>query len=364
MEDVLSLPHGGNIYHYSQRFGIPPDKFLDFSASVNPLGPSKAAMRALKEALPSLVNYPDPDCGGLKDALSAHLGVRRESLLIGNGSTELIYLLPRVFAPKKTLVFAPGFSDYERAARLAGSQVSFLTLKEQNGFMPEMDGLKKALSGVDMFFVCNPNNPTGTLLDKVRMLDVLKMARASGVFTAVDEAFIEYASENSILGDTVKSKDVAVLRNFTKFYGMPGLRAGYISAHPSVVSKLEAGKEPWSVNTLAERAAAAAIKDEPHAEKSLRLIKREKEYLHAELGGIPGLNPYPPSVNFILVKLSKKGLDAGSLTESLASKGILVRDCSNFRGLGDKFIRVAVKSRKENIALINALKSLYNPHPL
>ena len=357
-EETLSLPHGGNIYHYSRMFGIPPEQFLDFSASINPLGPSPAAMKAIREGLPSLVNYPDPDYGLLKGAISAHLGVARESLLVGNGSTELIYLLPRVIAPWKALVFAPSFSDYERACRLAGAKISFFPLTEKTGFLPDMDKLKAALQGVDLFFVCNPNNPTGVLLDKSVLLDILKLAKKAGAFTVVDEAFIEYAPGKSILPEAASYMNVAVLRNFTKFYGMPGLRAGYVVAHPSVIKKLEAAKEPWSVNTLAERAVVAALSDASHAKKSLRLVENEKNYLYGELSRIPGLYPYSPSVNFMLVKIVKKGLDAATLTETLASKGILIRDCTNFRGLGCGFIRVAVKTRAENKFLIDVLKGV------
>ena len=354
----MSLPHGGNIYHYSAKYKIPVEEFLDFSASVNPLGPSPMAVKALKGVVPSLVNYPDPDCRRLVGVLSERLGVRRGALLAGNGSTELIYLLPRVIRPRRALVFAPAFSDYERACRLAGAGVKALPLKEEDGFLPDMDALFKALRGVDLFFICNPNNPTGVALEKARMLDILRLARKAGAFTVLDEAFIEYTPGESALREVSASRDAAVMRNFTKFYGMPGLRAGYLAAHPAVIEKLADLREPWSVNTLAEHAAAAAVMDEPFARRSLTLMARERPYLHRALGALPGLAPYAASANFMLARLPETGPGADDLTERLAPLGILIRSCSNFRGLGDRFIRVAVKTRAENAALVKALKGL------
>jgi threonine-phosphate decarboxylase len=353
----LTQQHGGNIYHYSLRYGIPEEKFLDFSASINPLGPPKSAMAALKSAVPSIVNYPDPDSGLLKKALSERFDIDKASLLIGNGSTELIYLLPRAIRPARTLVLAPTFSDYERAARLAGSAVAYFPLKEKDGFLPDMGRLKTALDGVDMFFLCNPNNPTGALLDRGLVLDVLKMARKRGATVIVDEAFIEYSPDESVIGEAARMSGVAVNRNFTKFYGMPGLRLGYLVAKPALVGRVESVKEPWSVNTLAQRSAVAALKDAEYEQKSLHLIERERAYLFGRLSGIAGLTPCPTSANFILIRLTCPGLAASELTEALASEGILVRDCTNFRGLGGSFIRVAIKTRREDDALVAALES-------
>lgn len=353
----MTQPHGGNIYYYSRKYGIPEDSFIDFSASINPLGPPKAAMDALKRAVPSLINYPDTGSSELKEALSERFKIDAGSLLIGNGSTELVYLLPRALKPTRTLVLSPTFSDYERAARLSGSAVEYFPLKEKDGFLPDMDKLLNALSGVDMFFLCNPNNPTGALLDRGWILDILRMARKRGTTVCVDEAFIEYAPDGSVIREAASMRGVAVLRNFTKFYGMPGLRLGYLVAAPSLVRRLEAVKEPWSVNTLAQKSAVAALKDSGFEKKSLLLMEKERGYLFDRLSGIHGLIPLRTSANFMLVRLARPAPTAGEFTEALAKDGILVRDCTNFRGLSDRFIRVAIKTRRENDALVSALQS-------
>jgi threonine-phosphate decarboxylase len=353
----LTQLHGGNIYYYSRKYGIPEERFLDFSASINPLGPPKAAMDALKLSLPSLINYPDPECGLLTKTLSERFEIDPASLLIGNGSTELIYLLPRALKPAKTLVLAPTFYDYERAARVSGSAVGYFPVREKDGFLPDMDKLHKALGGVDMFYLCNPNNPTGALLDRERVLDILKMAGKLGTTVCVDEAFIEYNPGEGVISESASMSGVMVLRNFTKFYGMPGLRLGYLAAKPALVRRLKSLKEPWSVNTLAQSSAVAAIKDAEYEKKSLHIMEKERRYLFDKLSGISGLVPTPTAANFILIKLICPVLTASKLTEALASEGILVRDCTNFRGLGGSFIRVAIKTRREDDALLKALQT-------
>ena len=348
------LPHGGNIYYYSEKYGITSEEFLDFSASINPLGAPKAALKAIRDALPLLVNYPDPSVSELKEAVSEETGVGVESLLAGNGSTELIYLLPRFFRPKTALVLAPTFSDYGRSLALSGCAVRHFGLREEDGFMPDIARLEKAAAGVDMLILCNPNNPTGALVDRDGLSRLVGALIKAGKQVVIDEAFIEYAPGESLIGEAAAKRGLVVLRNFTKFYGMPGLRLGYLSAHPSVAKKLEEAKEPWSVNTLAVKAAVAALSDKGFARKSLRVFRDEKAFMPGALGNIGGLKVFPSSANFFLVRLPEAA-EAGSLSGQLAEKGILIRDCSNFRGLDGRFARLAIRTRAENERLVAAL---------
>ena len=347
--------HGGNIYHYSHKYGIPIGKIVDFSASINPLGPPKAAVAAIKAAIPSLVNYPDPDSTLIKDALSVYLGVGKDCILPGNGSTELIYLIPRVLRPERALLPVPSFSDYERSLTIAGCSIDYMQLREKDGFRPDMDRFKASLSRADIVLLCNPNNPTGTLIEKDIALDMLKMTRKAGAFVVVDEAFIEYAPEHSIVKEASSASGVAVLRNFTKFYGMPGLRLGYLVARPDLIKRFSKEAEPWSVNSLAHEAAAAALSDPAYIEKSLSLFRREKDYLYNRLKKIDGVKPCPSSANFILAKIDGS---ADDVVEKLASRGILVRSCSNYKGLNGEYIRVAVKGRRDNRMLLDALEGM------
>ena len=349
------LLHGGNIYYYSEKYGIPPERILDFSASINPLGAPKAALKAIKDALPMLANYPDPSVGELKEAVSAETGVGFESILAGNGSTELIYLFPRYFRPKTALVLAPTFSDYSRALALSGCAVRHFGLREADGFVPDMARLEKAAAGADLVVLCNPNNPTGTLLERDALSRLAGTLVGAGKQVVIDEAFIEYAPGESLIREAAKRRGLIVLRNFTKFYGMPGLRLGYLCAHPSLVKKLDEAKEPWSVNTLAVKAAVAALSDKGFTRKSLRVFREEQAFMLGALGNIGGVKVFPSSANFFLVRLPENA-EAGPLSERMAEKGILIRDCSNFRGLDGRFVRLAIRTRAENERLVDGLR--------
>ena len=354
----MSLPHGGNIYHYARKYGISPSDVLDFSASINPLGPSPKSVAAMAAAVPSLVNYPDPESSLLVSALSVKLGVGETSILPANGSTELIYLIPRVLRPKKALVLAPSFSDYSRALKLSGCKVNHFTLREEDGFRPDIDRLVKAVRGVDMALICNPNNPSGVLLDRGEMAHLIRQADINGTILVVDEAFIEYAPEASVVSDAAAARNVIILRNFTKFYGMPGLRAGYAVGNPKILKRLRAVKEPWSVNTLAEHAAAAALTDLEYEEKSLGLVAEEREKLSAALSVIPALKVFPSAANFLLVKIEDGKADADALSEETAKRGVLIRSCSNFPCLDERFFRVAIRTGEKNLRLVGIIAEI------
>ena len=263
------LPHGGNVLHYSKKFGIPPEKIIDFSASVNPLGPPKKSLAAMNRAFAELNRYPDPDSLELTAKIAAVHGLKDGQILIGNGSTEFIYLLPRALGVKKALVLSPSFSDYERASELSGAKVVRLPLLEENNFSPDMKSLSRELKKCGLLFLCNPNNPTGTLMPKDELLSLLKEASKAGTVVCIDEAFIEYVPGASLLKEAVKLGAV-VLRNFTKFYGMPGIRIGYAAGDRKLIAKMKAVREPWTVNNLAQAAALAALGDGEYAEKDAR----------------------------------------------------------------------------------------------
>ena len=356
----IPLPHGGNVLHYSKKFGIPPGKIIDFSASVNPFGPPKKCLAAMSRAFRELNRYPDPDSLELTAKIAAVHGLKDDQVLIGNGSTEFIYLLPRALGVKKALVLSPSFSDYERASELSGAKVVRLPLLEENNFSPDMKTLSRELKKCGLMFLCNPNNPTGTLLPKDELFGLLKEASKAGAVVCIDEAFIEYVPGASVLKEAVKLGAV-VLRNFTKFYGMPGIRIGYAVADRKLIAKMKEAREPWTVNNLAQAAALAALGDREYEKKTLAQNEAERDYLFHSLSETGWLLPFSSTANFLLVKILEPKISSSSLTERLAEKGLLVRDCSTFPGLGQRFIRVAVLSRRENKKLVAALKSFTTP---
>jgi threonine-phosphate decarboxylase len=348
--------HGGNIYEAAKRFGIDEEDIVDFSSNVNPLGPPSAAKRAVKRSSKFLDRYPDPEMNGLRKAIARYFGIKPGQVICGNGSNGLIRLIPRVFRPKKVLIPVPTFMEYAAAAEDAGGKVVTFPLKEREGFRVDPLEMAFALKGMDMAFLCNPNNPTGLLIPKTEMLEIMQYALQHGVRLVVDEAFMDFSDSNSIVKEAVQSSRIICLRAFTKFFGMPGLRIGYAVSDEKTAVALRDGQEPWAVSIPAEQAAIAALNEWGYIKKTRRLIEKERERLLSALRILPGVEPFPCSANFILFKLAS--VDAWHLAEKLGQRGLLVRDCTSFPGLSNRYVRIAVRTRRENNRLVEALREL------
>ncbi|GBE37849.1 MAG TPA: threonine-phosphate decarboxylase [Nitrospirae bacterium] len=349
------IEHGGNIYRLAEELGVPEREIIDFSASINPLGVSKKVKAEIKKALNNLHNYPDPDTEKLKKKLSQYHDIAPETILCSNGSTELIYLMPRALKPGTVLIPFPTFSEYERACKVNyGLRVKSYELKKENNFEIMPEKFIDAMQNCDMAFLCNPNNPTGKLLEKNFVLEISGAAKELGCFLIVDEAFIDFRPQESVIKNVPDNPCLIVLRSMTKFYALTGLRIGYGVFPARLIDKLKESKEPWTVNSLAQRAAITALEDNDYADETLRLIRSEKDFFEGSLKKI-WIGVYPSDANFYLLK-TKKDI---KIDLKLREEGILVRNCSNFRGLDSSYIRVAVKSRKENKALIKAFGDMF-----
>jgi len=346
--------HGGNIYEAARRFGIDEEDIIDFSSSVNPIGPPSSAKRAVKRSIKFLNRYPDPEMNGLRKAIARYFGIKPGQVVCGSGANGLIRLIPRVFRPKKVLIPVPTFMEYAAAAEDAGGKVVTVPLKEREGFRVDPLEMAFALKGVDMAFLCNPNNPTGLLIPKAEMLEIMQYALQHGVRLVVDEAFMDFSDSDSIVKEAVQSSCLICLRAFTAFFGMPGVRIGYAVTDETTATDLRAGQEPWAVSIPAEQAAIAALNEWGFIKKTRRLIEKERERLLSAIRILPGVEPFPCSANFILLKLTS--IDAWHLTEKLGQRGILIRDCSSFPGLSNRYVRIAVRTRRENNRLVEALR--------
>ncbi|MFZ5632544.1 MAG: threonine-phosphate decarboxylase CobD [Bacillota bacterium] len=352
-----SFQHGGNIARAARKYGISEKAVLDFSASINPLGPAPGVYQAIMEEFWRIRHYPDPDCGELPLLLAGHLGVGRENLLLGNGGAELIYILPRAVKIDRALVLAPTFSEYAMAVEAAGGRVQYLTLRPDGMFSPEE--IARQLPGCNAVFLCNPNNPTGQAFNLSALLPLLDAAEREGVTVVVDEAFMDFVPDResySLMPLACTRPGLVALYSMTKFFGIPGLRLGAAVARPETIARLKKVKDPWSVNTLARVAGEAALKDRKHMADTLKMVQEEREYLFTALSTIPGVKPFPSGANFLLVGISGTGMASSELVERTGRQGVLVRDCANFHGLDSGYIRVAVRSREENNALIEALR--------
>jgi threonine-phosphate decarboxylase len=348
--------HGGNIYEAARRYDIAEKRILDFSSNANPLGPSSAATRAAKRALALMGRYPDPETAGLRKAVARYFGLKSDHAVCGAGASGLLHLIPRVFRPKKVLIPVPTFTEYAASVRDAGGEAVPLLLKEHNGFRVDPIEMSFALKGMDMAILCNPNNPTGMLIPKAEMLEIARYALDQGVRLIVDESFMDYAESESIVKDAVQTPHIICVRSFDAFFGLPGIRAGYAVANEATAAVIREGQEPWTLNIPAEQAAIAALNDWGYIKRTRRLVQGERDRLLSALRILPGVETFPCSANFILFKLTS--FDGFTLIQKLGERGMFVRECSSFPGLDSRYIRIAVRTRRENIRLIKALREL------
>ena len=350
--------HGGNVYRAALERRLPVEQILDFSASINPLGPPAVARRAIRSALKQIMHYPDPDCRQLRQALAHQCGVDPGMILVGNGSTELIHLLPRALAIKSALIVGPTFEEYARALQDAGSTVRYVQARREERFRPPVTEVLRALSRkrprFDAVFVCNPNNPTGQVITRTMMRELAEVIERRQSWLIVDEAFIDYCQNQSVVSLLSAHPRIVVLRSLTKFYAMPGLRVGYLLGASKIVYQMKERQPPWSVNSLAQAVSCAVLRDRAYEIKSRAFMVNERSRFIKELRSLPGVCVYSSVANFVLIELPDWS-SAGLVADRMAAEGLLVRDCSTVPGLSARMIRVAVRTMKENRRLTGTL---------
>lgn len=354
--------HGGNVYRVASQYGLNINEIIDFSASVSPLGVPDAVMQAIRESLENIAHYPDPSCQVFRQAAAADLGVESENIIAGNGGAELIYLAARVLQPGVALLPFPTFSEYGYAVGSAGGQLRYVRLRpEDNRFVFPVDDFCRAMKETEVAFLCNPNNPTGTLLDKHALQQMLEAGRDTGCFLIVDEAYMDFVKDSedySLVKQVMDYDNLLIIRSLTKAYALPGLRIGYAVGNQALIRRMNSLRDPWSVNALAQAAGSAALQDRDYLARLRAMVWEERQFMYDEIKNLPGFKPYIPAANYILVDTTATGLRAGYLQEKLAGKGLLIRDCTSFKGLGPYYFRIAIRTRAENTSLVKALSEL------
>jgi len=345
----LSRAHGS-------RRSSDPEGAIDFSSNVNCFGPPASVLEALSRDLAGDVSsYPDPDYPALRQALAFYAGRRPDEILPSNGSVDALFWLSYCLRPARALVIAPAFCEYGIAVRAAGAEVEECLMDSASGFALDMDLATEKASRAGIVFVSNPNSPTGRSFSRVEMLE-LSEALPPGGLLLVDEAFMDFCSgadELSCISDV--SEKIWVLRSLTKFFGLAGLRAGYLIAPAADIMRVKGMTPPWSMNRVAERAAVAALDDTEFIAEMPSLIAAERERFAGLLEGTGLVMAFPSCANFLLLEIAD-GLPGGTeIAARLLPLGFLVRDAAGFSGLTDRFIRVAVRTATENEALVEAL---------
>ena len=348
------VEHGGDIYNYNQQL-------LDFSSNINPLGIPTSAKEILEGSWDYLTRYPDIEYTGLRKAIAKEQGTKSEEIIVGNGAAEIIYLLGQLFEGKRVLIPQPTFGEYQQAVINAGGEVIDVYRNEENDFTLPVNKIVEQLSWVDGLILCHPNNPTGDLISEEDLKNILDKAREEGVKVILDEAFIDFVptgQRRSGLKWLDSHPQLFIIRAYTKFFAMPGLRLGYGLGSTRLIEKLKKKQMPWSVNSLAVEVGQQVLGDREYIDKSQQWIAREREFLLDKLDTIVQLKVYPTEANFILCKIKNERLTAVTLKKLMVKKGILIRDASTFIGLDNFYFRVAIKERESNIQLYQTLKQV------
>jgi threonine-phosphate decarboxylase len=357
LEPRLDRVHGGDVDALARSAGVEAGEILDFSASINPLGPPPSARRAFVKSYGAISRYPDPYGKKLKEALAGRHGMTPAEVLVGNGSTQLIYLLCAAARPRNTLIVGPAFSEYANALRLGGANIRQFALTADSGFLFSMPRFMAAWEkDCDMVFLATPNSVTGRLIPRADIESIARSALMRKSFVVVDEAFIDFVEAESVKALVRQNPYLIVLRSLTKVYALPGLRLGYLFGAARTVGELAAYQEPWSVNAPALSVALACLEDKGFTTKTECWLEKERRFLSRRLEAVRGLRPFPSQTNFLLVKIDRNGFDALQLRSFLARNKILIRACDSFAELGVEYFRIAVRRRKDNLRLLAALK--------
>ena len=339
--------HGAHGETISRTLGFEIEELLDFSQNINPLGTPPAALEAARRALYAESDrYPDLGYTELRGALASYLGTSPDLVVPTNGGAEALFLAARAVGPGMALVLEPTFSEYAAAAGAAGLEVVRRVARRRDGAFRLDRATLGDLDGISLVFLCNPNNPTGEALTRGEVLEVAKLVREGGAELVVDEAFADFAPGIAVAGEV--GEGLSVARSFTKFFAIPGLRLGCLVHHDA--PRVRALQPSWPVNVVAAAAGMAAARDAGFAEASVVEVARLRGELYEALGELRGLEPFPGTANFLLVRGPE------GLAERLARRGVLVRGCEPFAGLGAGYFRVAVRAEAENALLIAALR--------
>ena len=345
-------PHGGDIQTFVERFGCEP---LDYSANTNPLGISPAAKAAISKALDQADRYPDPYCRQLRNALSEKEGVDVDHIICGNGAADLIFRLVMTVQPKKALLLAPTFSEYEESLVQGGSDISYFYLQEENDFALTEEILPLITPDLDILFICEPNNPTGKCSSPTLLKTIAQRCADTETMLVVDECFNGFLTEpdtQSLKHLIQHMPHLVILKAFTKLYGMAGVRLGYLfCSNNQVMDRMSKTGQHWAVSSLAQAAGCAALAENEWLRQGKEIIAQERPRL------IEGLRAaqckiYESDANYLLFQSTP------FLGEYLAKQGILIRDCSNYKGLEKGYFRIAVRTHAENNRFLDALSQV------
>lgn len=351
---MQSFEHGGNIHKVLREAGNGHREILDFSANINPIGPPEWFRPLISSHLENLVHYPDPEYTKFIEAISEHTGVAGSRIVVGNGTTELLYLIARILPAQRALIPVPSYVDYVRAAKLGGLPVTTFPMPELLDFALDCAALSAEIRPGDLVIIATPNNPTGSTVDRNTLLALIGDCPES--YFLIDEAFLDFQEGAQSFGD--KAANVLTLNSMTKFYGVPGLRIGYAIFPVLLAQLVRENLPPWTVNTLAHEFGVMALRDLDYQKKTREICRELRQELEKQLGAFSQLKVYPAAANYLFMKILGGG-NAADLAKFCLERGIMIRNCANYTGLDGSFFRIAVRSGKENRQLLAVLQDYF-----
>ena len=343
----MEYGHGGDIYTYRDM--------LDFSVNVNPLGLSRKVIEAAKKGVERAAQYPDSRCRELRAALSEKMGIPGECFIFGNGAADLFFSLVLAEKPKRAVIPVPAFSEYAHALRTVGCRIEEYVLRREEQFTLTEDFLECLTPETDIVFLCSPSNPAGQVIPRELLCRIADRCEVAQIRLVVDECFIDFLSEPSEFTMERMSEQYSclfVVQAFTKIHAIPGLRLGYgITSDLELLERIQQVRQPWSVSTPAQAAGLAALQDSDRVQAARELVCSERRRMEKELREA-GVEVIPSKTNFILM------YSQYDLFSLLKDRGILIRDCSNYSGLGKGWYRTAVRRKEENDRLLEAIRQI------
>lgn len=354
--------HGGDVDRIAREYGFEPADILDYSANINPLPLPDGMGEYIVRNLDVLRRYPDREYLELRGAIAAYESLSADEIIVGNGATELLYLAARALRPKRVLIPAPSFGDYERVFTGMGTAVDFFPLREEEDFQLQIEPfLTELKKGYQMIILCNPNNPTGKLISIEDLKRIMDTAQKSGIWVILDETFLDFVSDRkkvTALNIIQEYNNLFIVKAFTKFFAVPGLRLGYAIANQGLLARIMPYKEPWSVNALASLLGPWLLKQKGFIKKSREWIHEERPFFLNSLKGVEGLKVFDSKANFVLVKLTNPYWKVSGLKAALEGIGVMIRDAGSFRFLDENYFRLAIRERAKNLRLVGEIDDL------
>lgn len=348
---------GKSIPEIAQKYNLDPEKIIKLGSNENPLGPSEKSIEAIKKSLHLISQYPETNLEPLKDKLALYCGADSSNIIVcGDGADEVLDVLGKTLIEPgdEFIVPLPSYMYYEFTLKIHGGVPVYARWDMEKNKL-DVDSVIAALSEkTKIIFLCTPNNPSGTLIDKE---DLRRVLESTDALVVADEAYFEFSEVNNV--DLIKDYDnLLLLRTFSKVFGLSGMRIGYAISNPEFIEYMHRVKPVFSLTKLSYEAASAVLDDVEYIQKSIEIGIQSREFLYENMSKFDKLEVYPSKSNYLLVGVRGTGMTSSELAEELLRRGVIVRDCASFKGLDDYWVRVSVGTMEEDARFIEILKDL------